>query len=242
MSARVTPSGPRALGRIAARCEVGALRQRPDSSPGRSLPEARRPRSGGLAARLPGVDLDRLPRPGPGGPTPTTRHLASAPRRPLLRPRGRRQVVSVTDGGGAFPELSRRQRLWLARTAVPNCTAPSGYWAWRAHPPRYARRRPRHEEPELAAHSPSCSRQGRRNVVCGDLARRRTSRPRIGRPRGRRGCRTYRSGAAGVSDLDVALGRPGRRRSAVAADVDAVRLAACRDGAKNAPPPSFTLS
>ena len=39
------------------------------------------------------------------------------------------QVVSVTDGGGAFPELSRREREWLASDRRAGCSAPSRYWA-----------------------------------------------------------------------------------------------------------------
>ena len=215
MSARATPSATSPPWGGSRRGEVGALRQRvPIRRPAdryRRHVDRRSGRAGG--ATFPELNLDDCPALVLVAPHPDDETLGFGATASTLRSRGIDvQVVSVTDGGGAFPELSRREREWLEsdrRAELHRAIEILGLGA------------PIHlglPDGELSDHESRVGRPTRRAargraegyVVRGDVAGRRASRPRSGRARGRRGCRTYRGGAAGVSDVDVALGRPGR--------------------------------
>ena len=69
----------------------------------------------GWRHEFPELDLDYCPALVLVAPHPDDETLGLGATAATLRSRGIDvQVVSVTDGGGAFPELSRREREWLA--------------------------------------------------------------------------------------------------------------------------------
>ena len=148
------------------------------------------------ADRLPALDLADCPglidR---GARIPTTRPSAWAPRRLQLAAAGVDvQMVAVSDGGGAHPDLSPSERTGWNAPDGPSYPRPQRFSAYHRRSAWVC------PTAQLADHEERAGRparrdprgRARRHLVCGHLARRRPSRPRGGRPGRRRGRAAHR--------------------------------------------------